>query len=171
MNNITNNSQDQELKQLIEGLASENGLLRKKSREQLVARGERIIDSLKELAHHPKHMYRWEAIKTMAEIRTPMAMPLLLEALEDDESDIRWIAAQGLIRLGALVIKPLLHTIIEKSDSILVLSGAHHVFHDLKTNKKIPADFPVDNLLATIDSHTSKEGIKLLAYELLNTLG
>jgi len=113
----------------------------KKAREELVAKGKNIVDFLMELLNNPKHIYRWEALKTMEEIGDPISIPMFIKALEDDESDVRWIAAEGLIKLGMKSIKPLLKTLIEKSGSIFVLAGIHHVFYDLKKNRRTSGRF------------------------------
>ncbi|NOY07094.1 MAG: HEAT repeat domain-containing protein [Chlorobi bacterium] len=161
------NPEDLKIKQLLETLGGDDGMERKKARRELVAMGIDVIDYLMELVHHPKHIYRWEALKTMEEIGEPVSIPLFIEALEDDESDIRWIAAEGLIKLGDRSIKPLLRALIEKSGSIFILAGAHHVFYDLKKAGKLPKDFPVDKLLFELKSPEWKGSVKPLADELL----
>jgi HEAT repeat protein len=170
MDNTIRNPEDLEIQKLIITLGSKNGMKRKKAREKLVAKGENMIDFLMELLNHPKHIYRWEALKTMEEIGNPISIPLFIQAFEDDESDIRWIAAEGLIRLGNQSIKPLLKALLEKSDAIFVLAGAHHVFYELKKAEKLPTGFPIDKLLSAIKNPGWAESVKLLAYDLLNNL-
>ena len=68
MDNTIRNPRDSEVQQLIKTLGSKNGVDRKKARKKLVAMGENMIDFLMELLNHPKHIYRWEALKTMLEI-------------------------------------------------------------------------------------------------------
>ncbi len=156
-----------EIQQLLETLGSKNGMERKKAREKLVAKGKTTVDSLMGLLNHPKHICRWEALKTMEEIADPISIPLFIQALEDDESDVRWIAAEGLIKLGIQSIKPLLETLMKKSDSVFVLAGAHHVFHDLKKTEKLPAGFPIDKFLSTLKNHEWTGAITPMASELL----
>ncbi|MCB0752504.1 MAG: HEAT repeat domain-containing protein [Ignavibacteriae bacterium] len=165
-----NNSKDLEIKNLLENLVSENGVERKSARKNLVKKGPVVIDFLMEHIHHPKHLYRWEALKTMEEIADPVSVPLFIEALEDDESDIRWIAAEGLIKIGSESINPLLKTLTKKTDSIFILAGAHHVFHDLNKKNSLPKDFPIDNFLSNIKKSESDEAIKLLAFQILSNL-
>ncbi|NOX87383.1 MAG: HEAT repeat domain-containing protein [Calditrichaeota bacterium] len=164
------NHGDSEIRQLLETLGSKNGMERRKAREELAAMGKEAIDSLKELLDHPKRIYRWEALKTMVEIGDPVSIPLFIQALEDDEGDVRWIAAEGLIKMGSQSIIPLLKTLVERSDYIFVLVGAHHVFYNLKKAKELPADFPIDKLLSALKSSGWKGSVKPLAYELLNSL-
>jgi len=170
MNSTINNTKDLEIKNLLETLFSENGMERKAAREKLVSKGRTAVDYLTEHIHHSKHIYRWEALKTMEEIADPVSIPFFIEALEDDESDIRWIAAEGLIKIGEESVIPLLKLLTKKTDSIFILEGTHHVFYDLNKKENLPQDFPVDEFLATIKKSESDEAIKLLAYELLNKL-
>ena len=54
-----------------------------------------------------------------------------MKALEDEEFDVRWLAAEGLIKMNIKGLKPLLKALEHRGDSALLLEGAHHVFHDL----------------------------------------
>ncbi len=164
------NPEDMEIKQLLEALGSDDGMERKKAREKLVAKGKNMIDFLMELLNNPKHILRWEALKTLEEIDDPLCIPLFIRALEDDEMDVRWIAAEGLIKLGEQSVKPLLKALVDKSESVFVLAGAHHVFYYLKKADKLPADFPIDKLLSTLKNLENASTIRPMAYELLNEL-
>jgi HEAT repeat protein len=168
MDKAINNSEDSELQQLIKALCSNNGLEREKARKTLVAKGKDSLDYLMELLSHPRHICRWEAVKTMEEIGDPDSIPMFIQALEDDKSDVRWIAAEGLIKLGRQSIEPLLKALIDKSDTVFVLEGAHHVFFDLEEKGELPDGFPVDNLLSTLKKPERMENIKPLIYEILN---
>lgn len=161
-------SKDIKIKELFNSLLSEDGMARKSARKELVRIGNDVVDYLIEYVNHPKHLYRWEAMKTLEEIADPSSIPLFIEALEDDESDIRWIAAEGLINIGEESIEPLLKNLIEKSNSVFVLERAHHVFHDLNKEGNLPDNFPVNEFLTTIKKSNSEEAIKLLAYQILN---
>jgi HEAT repeat protein len=164
------NPENLEIHQLLETLGSKDGMERQNAREKLVAKGKSMIDFLMELLNHPKHIFRWEALKTMEEIGDPISIPLFIRALEDDESDVRWIVAEGLIKLGDQSIKPLLKILIEKSDSIFILAGAHHVFYDLKKAGKLPAGFPIDKLLTELKNPEWEKSVKPLAFELLKDI-
>ena len=170
MDKTINISEDSELQQLIKALGSNNGLEREKARKTLVAKGKDSLDYLMELLSHPRHICRWEAVKTMEEIGDPDSIPMFIQALEDDKSDVRWIAAEGLIRLGFQSIEPLLKALIEKSDSVFILEGAHHVFFDLEEKGELPDGFPVNNLLSSLKNPEWVESVKPLVYEILNSL-
>jgi HEAT repeat protein len=170
MENKSKKIKNSEMHELIITLGGDNGLEREKARKALVKIGRESIDFLIELLSHPKHIYRWEAVKTLEEIADPLSIPLFIQALEDDKSDVRWIAAKGLIKLGALSIKPLLKILEQKSDSVFVLEGAHHVFFDLMENKVLPKGFPINKLLSSLKNPEWVESVATLAYEISNTL-
>lgn len=159
-----------EIEHLVEQLGSKKGTERMKARKKFVEYGDNAADYMIELLNHKNHIYRKEALKILVEIGNPAYIPFFLQALEDEESDIRWIAAKGLIKLGKSSLKPLLNLLVEKSDSIFVLAGAHHVFFDLRKQKKLPLDFPVNNLLEKLKTPEWKEGLKSLSYEILQNM-
>jgi HEAT repeat protein len=170
MDNKINKLKKSEIHELIIKLGSDNGMERQKARESLVKIGRDTKDFLMELLSRRKHIYRWEALKTMEEIGDPVFIPSFIQALEDDKSDVRWLASKGLIKLGKVSIEPLLKLLKQKSDSIFVLEGAHHVFRDLRENKVLPKGFPTDKLLSALKNPESVESVEPLAYELLNNL-
>jgi len=165
------NNSTAEIQELINQLGSKKGMQRKSARKQLVEHGEKAMRAL--LEHHYKnteHVFHWEVLKTMQQIGHLSSIEVFIEALEDDRSDIRWIAAEGLIKLGPHAVKPTLDALIENSDSIFVCAGAHHIFHDLKKKKHLPKDFPVDSLLSALKSPGWSGNVKSLAHELLGKL-
>lgn len=167
MENQNKKSNDAEIKKLISKLESNDGSERQKAREALVKIGKDSIDYLAALVSNHKHIYRWEAVKTLAEIGDPVTIPLLIQALEDDVVGVRWIAAEGLIKLGKHSIKPLLETLTKKSDSVFILEGVHHVFYDLRENNELPAGFPTEKLLSALKNSEWAAGAIPLVIELL----
>ena len=170
MENKIEKLKESEMQKLISELGSDDGLIRQNARHKLAKMGKDSLDVLAELLIHPKHVYRWEAAKILEEIGDPISIPLLLQALEDDKVDIRWIAAKGLIKIGTVSIVPLLKALEEKSDSVFLLEGAHHVFFELREMNKLPTGFQVNELLSSLKNIGWKESIKPLVYELLAKL-
>ena len=162
--------QEKAIQEEIELLISKNGMERKKARAKLVKRGRPAINYLEKLIFNPQHIQRWEALKTMEEIGDPISIPFFIQSLEDDESDIRWIAAEGLIKLGTLSVKPLLEALLDKPNSIFILAGAHHVFYSLKKSNKLPANFPIDEILDALKHPKWMGSIKPMVYEIMSTL-
>lgn len=54
----------------------------------------------------------------------------LIDLLETDDAGVRWKAAEALAGLGKSALTPLLHALVEKSDSRWLLEGATHVLRD-----------------------------------------
>ena len=168
--NTVQHSKEMRIKKLVETLCDDDGLKRKEARQKLVKIGETTLEYVNDLLEHPKHICRWEAMKVIEEIGLPASIPVFMEALEDDESDIRWIAAEGLIRTGEHSLKPLLNLVIEKYDSIFVLNGVHHVFYELNMKKRLPKSFPVDKLLSLLKKTGGHASLKMLVYKILEDL-
>ncbi len=116
---------------LINALSSYNDLSRVEARKALVAMGSQVVPFLAEALKHRDTLRRWEAAKALGEIGDPKGAPALVMALEDEEFDVRWLAAKGLIEMNVKGLKPLFQALIERSDSALLREGAHHVLHDL----------------------------------------
>jgi len=147
MDKTKNEFKDTSIQQLIKILGSKKGMERKKARKILVEKGSDVINPLVDLLDHPKHVIRWEAMMTLKEIGDQSLIPLFISKLDDDESDIRWIASEGLVKLGTDVVNPLLKILMEKPDSVFILAGAHHIFSDLHKNKNLPPDFPFEKIM------------------------
>ena len=73
----------------------------------------------------------------MSQIGSPKAAAVLVEALEDKEFSVRWIAAEGLIHIGSDAVVPLITALKERPESVWLREGAHHVLHDLIGRKLI----------------------------------
>ena len=78
---------------------------------------------------------RWEAAKALSQIGNNRVIKALLEALSDEKFEVRWLAAEGLIRIGHKAIVPLLEALVNHSDSYWLREGIHHVLHDMNTGK------------------------------------
>lgn len=112
-------------------LSDRDGGKRQEARDYLVKAGPRSVLVLTALITDPNHRVRWEAAKALGQINDPTAAPALVTALEDDDSDIRWLGAEGLIVLGRAGLVPLLEELIRRSDSFQLREGAHLVIRKL----------------------------------------
>ncbi len=170
MNAKTMNTTEKEIRELMEILGDEDGKKRQNAREKLVAIGENALVHIKDLLNHPKHIYRWEAMKVIKEIGVPEAIPVFLEALDDEKSDIRWIAAEGLIKTGKYSVRPLLKHVSRNYDSVFVLNGAHHIIYELEEKELLPKNFPAKKLLFLLKSHSKEASLKVLVHNILNEM-
>ncbi len=117
---------------LVLKLNSRNGLIRKWARRKLVSIGTPAVSQLAELIKQPAAHLRWEAVKAMKQIADPNSIPLFITLLDDKYEEVRWIAAEGLIAIGAQAIKPLLQELAKNSKSVFLRKGAHHYFGMLR---------------------------------------
>lgn len=127
----TTGNPEQIIKKLIMTLSNDNDSVRKDARQSLVAIGSPAVSPLIEALKQKNDHVRREAVKALSAIGDPGGAPALIKSLEDEEFDIRWLAAEGLVGLGMDGLKPLLQALIDRGDSPLLLEGAHHVIHDM----------------------------------------
>jgi HEAT repeat protein len=137
---------------LVAKLSGEDGLQRERARMSLVDIGSPAVPPLIELLGSRNKRVRWEAAKALADIADPKAAEALTTALEDKVFDVRWLAAEGLINIGRAGLVPLLHALIERSDSPWLRQGAHHVLHDLAVGDLKEMLKPVVDSLQDVDS-------------------
>lgn len=155
------------ISKLISDLGNEDGRVREKARRALVKMGAPAIDYLTELVYAKKDRLRWEAIKAMGQIADPVTAPFLINAFEDDDPGVRWLAAEGLINLGPVVVEPVVKAVVERIDSVFIRAGAHHVLNEL--NRAL-MDKQILDLLHVLRNTTSEEKILLFAGELLERI-
>ncbi len=122
---------EQTIKKLIVTLSNDNDSVRNRARQSLIAVGTPAVSPLIEALKQKDDHVRREAVKALSAIGDPKAAPALIKTLEDEEFDIRWLSAEGLVGLGMEGLKPLLRALVEHGDSPLLLEGAHHVIHDM----------------------------------------
>ncbi len=123
------------IEELISKFYIQDVIQRRKARLDLVKIGKPAIKYLSGLLNEPKEQVRWEAIKTLSQINDSKSIPILINALENGDIDVRWIAAEGLINIGKESIEPLLKALLENSNSKYLLKGAHHVLKDLQSKR------------------------------------
>jgi hypothetical protein len=51
--------------------------------------------------------------------------------LSDGDFDFRWLATEGLIKMGDNVVAPLLQALVKNPDSTLLHDAVHHIFNHL----------------------------------------
>lgn len=130
---------------LLAMLHDRDGLVRQKARRLLVEAGEGAVPGLcRVLLNSVSKDARWGAAKALGEILDPGAAAALLDALEDRNSDVAWLAAVALKGLGREVWKPVLQRLVERGvDSVAVRDGVHHILAGQKFDR-------YEDLLATV---------------------
>jgi HEAT repeat protein len=112
-------------------LNSDDGSTRTHAREALVKIGTAAVPSLIQILTDPQDRLRWEAAKALSQMGDPMAASALVKALDDDNSGVCWLAAEGLIALRQEGLVPLLEALKQRSGSVRLREGAHHVLRSL----------------------------------------
>ncbi|MCB2204637.1 HEAT repeat domain-containing protein [bacterium] len=153
---------------LIEQLGSREGLKRQQARLALADIGAPAVDFLAELIEHPKHVYRWECVKALVQIADPDALELFLLALEDEDFDVRWLAAEGLIKLGQKSVIPVVEYLMANVKKEVVRNGAHHVLKALRRRSKAKEE--LDELISALWHKESAGNISNRAFDFLNRI-
>ncbi|MBN2100230.1 MAG: HEAT repeat domain-containing protein [Dehalococcoidia bacterium] len=157
-----------DVKPLVDDLTCKDVYKCRRARKALVEMGEGSVPYLVDALNHRKGWVRWEAAKALRQIPGPVATDALVTALGDNNFDVRWLAAEGLIDRGREGLAPLMKALIEGSDSVVLREGAHHVLFDLSHGNLRQMVLPV--LQALEDVEPSVE-VPLKARALLGTIG
>ncbi len=154
--------------ELVSDLTSRDWVARHKARTLLAFLGDVAVEPVAQLLDNPREQARWEAAKTLSDMCSPAAAPALVKALTDEDSfGVRWVAAQGLIKLGTEGLEPLLLDLMEHPRSVYLRVGAHHVLYELRRHGC--ADL-VDPVLAALGSFSPRVELPFVAREALIAL-
>ncbi len=149
-------------------LASRDAVVRIKARETLLAMGTQSVPSLIRLLSHAKPHVRWEAAKVLSGIADPIAASALVNALDDPDSDVRWLAAEGLVALGRDGLEPLLAALLEQTGSCSLFEGALRVCRRLARKEGLG---PIlQGLLAALRRPEQETAVPAAAYAALSKL-
>jgi HEAT repeat protein len=158
------------VKSLIDELHSKDGSVRRQARHKLVEIGSAAVADLVQRIESSKHSFKWEIMKTLEQIADPQSAPQLIKVLEDDEFDIRWLAAEGLIRMGPAAIRPLLEALSLKSDSVFMREGAHHILSALGDDQLGNARNEIRELMNHLKKVSSVEDVPILVSRVLEEM-
>ena len=158
-----------DIESLMELLSSKNDATRLKARKSLVALGKPAVPSLiRTLQNSKQDHLRWEAAKTLGAIGDFRSIPVLVNALEDCNPDVAWLAAEALRKFKKEAWPALLHALIKsKSDSVLLRQGTYHVLRNQKENG---FNDLLAALIKTLKSNSVPISKPLAAYDLLKRL-
>jgi hypothetical protein len=151
-----------------ESLDSKNSVKKLAARNNLVGMGKIIIPKIHKLLSSENPLLRMEAAKIVELIADRRSIPFLINLLDDKEFEIRWIAAEGLIKIGRRAILPLLKSIRDGKSSFILNKGAHHVLQSLlnENEKKKLISF----LLTLDDAQELGETAPVEASEAIKTI-
>ncbi len=146
-----NGAMEHYVEELVEALASEDGMKRKQARETLVLVGDPAIEPVRDLIASREKRVRWEAAKTLAAMVDPPSVEIFVGLLDDPLPDLRWIAGDGLINLGPRTTQAVLQSLLRSPLSKGRRQGAHRVLRGLSAENQVLSDIvgPVIDALAT----------------------
>jgi len=155
---------------LMAALGSEDGMERQKAREALVLLKEPVVLPLIQALQTSKSdQLRWEAAKALGAIGDARAIPALVAALDDRDTDVGWVAADSLELFKMAAWPALMRALIaEGSESLALRLGAHHV---LRAQQQEGFDDLLDALRESLDSHSAPESTVRAAHNILEKLG
>jgi HEAT repeat protein len=157
------------LESLIDLLASENGATRMKARKSLVALGKPAVPSLTWTLQNSKEDHvRWEAAKTLGAIGDVRSIPALVNALEDSDQGVVWLAAEALSKFKKIAWPPLLRALVKsEKDSVSLRLGAHHV---LRKQKEGGFNDLLATLRTALESSSASESTPFAASNILKRM-
>lgn len=128
--NSTNTS-TADIERLVAELSSDDPVERQQAQQKLAAIGEEAVPFVLPLLKSPTKRDRWEAAKTLAPIGSPAATEALINTFCDDDTNLHWVSATALVRIGQPAVEPLLAATIARTHQGFMRQGLHHVMHDL----------------------------------------
>src|SRR5664279_5735374 len=153
------------INELLDSKNSENKLA---ARSKLVSMGKSIIPQLHRLLDSENGLLRMEITKVVELIADRKSIPFLINLLDDKEFEIRWIAAEGLIKIGRRSIVPLIKSVRDGKSSFIFNKGAHHVLNGLLNESEKNKVRPL--LLSLDDSHELGETAPVEASKAIKTI-
>lgn len=157
------------LESLMETLSNKDGLLRQDARKALMAMGAPTVLPLAEALEHSKSdQVRWEAAKALGAMHDVRAIPALITALADRDSDVVWLAAVGLNAFGKKAWPELLQELVDKgTESVVLRKELHHVFHG---QKEAGYEDLLAALMEALEPKALPEAAPMAAHELLGRM-
>ncbi len=144
---------EDEIPVLIRKLFSDDGIERRMARHDLVKIGNPVIRFLVGLQYLPEQHVRWEAIKTLSQIADADSIPILVNALENSNVDVRWLAAEGLVEIGGASLMAVLLALEEHGDSKVLRTGVHHVLKGLEEKELFSDTYGIIGMLEDPAKH------------------
>ncbi|MCB0806619.1 MAG: HEAT repeat domain-containing protein [Bacteroidales bacterium] len=125
-----------EVRALLNDLMSGNTIKRKEARHWLESQGEDVLDDLHYLLRAKDHQLRWEAAKALEDIASSKSIPVFIKLMHNHETEFRWMAAEGLRKIGKESIPAVLELVENSGQSVHIRQGAHHVLNALYSEQE-----------------------------------
>jgi hypothetical protein len=127
----------------IRRLDGEDSRERARVRAELEQLGPRATWHLVQAVHPTGQRARHEALKALVHLADPAAMELFVETLGDEDSECRWLAAEGLAALGEPGLRRTLELVIELPGTDRLLRSVHHALSAFQRTSFEPLVTPV----------------------------
>lgn len=95
----------------------------------LVSLGHVAVPVLLDFAQSRSNWMRWHSLRALSAIRDPRALPTLVNALQDTDHSVAWMAAKGLAPFGRECIEPVLRMLCSAHMTPWVVETASYVLH------------------------------------------
>jgi HEAT repeats len=102
----------------------------------LVRLGSLAVPSLIQKSKSSSAHIRWNCIRALGEIHDRRALPVLVDALQDSDHSVAWMAAKGLAQFGKDSLKPVLELLMGASMTPWLAETASYVLNSYAQRNK-----------------------------------
>ena len=122
-----------DIEQLIQELTSHDSNERMNAQIRLTEIGKPAVPILIEMTTKPEPNLRREAAFVLGEMHEPSAIRALIDLLVDEAFEVRWRAAESLVKMERDTLIPLFQELIRKErfGSVWFLDSVHHILSKL----------------------------------------
>lgn len=117
---------------LLEALKSGDRQVMGAAAEGLQAIGGAAVSAVLPLTGDNDQQLQWHAYKVLSTTDDGSAVPALIAGLESSNSGIRWLAAEGLVKVGRATLRPLLQRLTGEKLSVWLRNGVVHAFNKIR---------------------------------------
>jgi hypothetical protein len=96
----------------------------------LVRLGSLAVPALIQRSKSSSAHIRWNCVRALGEIHDARALPVLVDALQDNDHSVAWMAAKGLAQFGRESLKPVLELLMRASMTPWLAETASYVFNN-----------------------------------------
>ncbi len=117
---------------LLEALKSGDRQVMGAAADGLQAIGGAAVSAVLPLTGDNDEQLQWHAYKVLSTTADGSTVPALIAGLESRNSGIRWLAAEGLVKVGRPALRPLLQRMTGEKLSVWVRNGVVHALNKIR---------------------------------------
>jgi HEAT repeat protein len=117
---------------LVEALKAGDRQVMGAAAEALQAIGSAAVSAVLPLTGDRDEQRQWHAYKVLSTTANPTATSALIAGLESSNSGIRWLAAEGLVKVGRPALRPLLQRLTGEKLSVWLRNGVVHALNKIR---------------------------------------